>query len=116
MTKLLKAQMDFVRCTGELIAWAYANGWQLTYGEAERAPEQAKLMFTQGKGTLTSLHMQRLAVDFNLFKDGVYMPTSDAHKPLGTYWKSRHPLARWGGDFKPRPDGNHYSFEWDGHK
>ena len=60
-----------------------------------------------------SVHKQRLAIDLNLFKGGVYQTSTEAHKPLGEYWKSLHPLCRWGGDFST-PDGNHYSMAHEG--
>lgn len=60
-----------------------------------------------------SLHPHGLAVDMNLYKVGAdgrrtYLRSTSAHAPLGEFWKSLHPLNRWGGDF-PNPDGNHYS-------
>lgn len=108
-------QREFTRCTGLLIGWAYQNGYALTYGETWRDPRIAALNAKDGKGITNSLHCDRLAVDFNLFKDGKYLLDSKDHKPLGDYWKTLHPLARWGGDFT-KPDGNHYSFEWQGRR
>jgi hypothetical protein len=109
-------QRRFVRLTGKLIEYAYANGFELTFGDAYRSPEQAAANAKAGKGVAASLHTQRLAIDLNLFKDGEYLDKSDAHAPLGVYWKSLAPDCRWGGDFKPRPDGNHYSIEFGGRK
>ena len=60
-----------------------------------------------------SCHYIRLAADLNLFVGGVYQTSSEAHRPLGEKWKTMHPAARWGGDF-PKPDGNHYSFAFQG--
>ncbi len=81
-------------------------GYEVTYGEAYRPPEQAALMAAQGKGIANSLHTQRLAIDLNLFRDGVYLSSSEAHRPLGEWWEKQHDLCRWGGRFK---DGCHYS-------
>jgi hypothetical protein len=103
-------QHEFTRAIAKLIEWAYAQGYTLTFGEAWRTPEQAKLNAASGKGIASSLHIERLAVDFNLFKNGKWLNRTEDHAPLGAYWKSLHPAARWGGDFKARPDGNHYSF------
>lgn len=105
---LREQQSLFVRLVGVLIEWAYQQGYELTFGEAYRTPEQAARNALIGVGTRNSLHVERLAIDLNLFIDGVFQHDSAAHKPLGDYWKSLHPLCRWGGDFK-RPDGNHYS-------
>jgi hypothetical protein len=61
-----------------------------------------------------SNHYIRLAGDFNLFtKEGAYLDRTEDHKQFGEYWKSLHPLCRWGGDFS-KPDGNHYSVEHEG--
>jgi hypothetical protein len=57
----------------------------------------------------------RLAVDLNLFKNGQFLTDSEAHRPLGDYWKSLHPDCCWGGDFS-KPDGNHYSMQYGGIK
>jgi hypothetical protein len=109
-------QRLFTLLTSKLIQYAYEQGYELTYGDAYRDPALAKLNAAKGTGIANSLHTQRLAVDFNLFKDGVYLTRSEDHAPLGKYWKSLHPLCRWGGDFRPNPDGNHYSIEHNGVK
>lgn len=107
-------QRLFVKLVGQLIAWTYANGLELTFGEAYRTPEQAALNAKTGAGITNSLHTRRLAIDLQLFKAGTYINKSELYEPLGTYWKGLHSLARWGGDFKSRPDGNHFSLERDG--
>lgn len=106
-------QRRFTECIGRLITWAYENGYELTFGDAYRSPEQAATNATAGTGIANSVHTIRLAVDFNLFVNGQYMATSEAHRPLGEYWKMLDPEARWGGDFK-KQDGNHYSFSHEG--
>lgn len=97
-------QRLFVMLVGKLIDWAYKNGFELSFGDA-----YAKTGHMKG-----SLHYDRLAIDLNLFIGGKYQKTSEAHKPLGDYWKTLHPKCRWGGDFRPKKDGNHYSFEYRG--
>ena len=108
-------QRRFTELVGRLIQWAYANGFELTFGETYRTPEQAALNAKTGAGISNSLHTKRLAVDFNLFVDDVYKTDSEAHRPLGEKWESMHPLCRWGGRFS-KPDGNHYSMEHEGTK
>lgn len=110
---LREQQSDFVRLIGKLIEYAYAMGYELTFGEALRTPEQAAIHASSGRGISNSLHIDRLAIDFNLFKNGAYLDTSEAHRPLGIYWVSLDARCRWGGDFT-RPDGNHYSMTWGG--
>ena len=106
-------QRRFTECIGRLILWAYENGFELSFGDAYRSPEQAALNAASGKGIKDSLHTKRLAVDFNLFVDGVFQQTTEAHKPLGDYWESLDPLCRWGGNFTTRKDGNHYELRDD---
>lgn len=60
-----------------------------------------------------SLHYDGLAVDIDLFKDGVYLTTTEDHKIFGNLWESLNPLCCWGGRFK---DGNHYSVTHQGRK
>lgn len=97
--------------TGEFILWTYDHGYELTYGEAERTPQQAAWNAAHGKGIAISLHIYRLAVDFNLFINGVYQLDTEAYRPLGEKWESLG--GSWGGRFS-KPDGNHFSLEWKG--
>ena len=108
-------QRKFTRLIADLVIWAYANGYELTYGDAYRSLEQAKANAILGSGIANSLHTQRLAVDFNLFINGVYQTDSEAYRPLGEHWKSLHEDCCWGGDFTKK-DGNHFSFTHGGIK
>ncbi len=109
-------QQIFTRNQGLLIVWAIANGFALTGGQWLRSAAQAADYAAAGTGIITSLHIVGLAMDWNLFINGIYRKDAEAHEPLGAYWKSLHPLNRWGGDFLSRPDGNHYSMEHEGIK
>ena len=97
-------QWRFLRDVAMLIQYAERMGFALTLGRgyASEAANRAD------GGTENSNHRRRLAIDLNLFIDGEYMTNSDAHAPLGEYWKSLDPLNRWGGDFTRVKDGNHY--------
>lgn len=107
---LSEKQRLFAKNVGKLIGFAYANGMELTFGEAFRTPEQQKLYFKQGKSkTLNSKHLIKLAVDFNLFIGGKYMADSKDYKRLGTYWKSLDAKNVWGGDWGGF-DGNHFEY------
>lgn len=101
-------QRLFTRLTGALIRFAYANGYELTYGATYRDPA-----WGVGKMPARSLHGLRLAVDFNLFLGGKLLTGTEDHKLLGEWWEKQHPLCRWGGRFN---DGNHYSIEHEGVK
>lgn len=109
---LNQKQQRFTVMVGKLIAWAESRGYGLTFGEAYRSPEQAKANAQKGSGIANSLHCSRLAVDFNLFINGVYQERTEAYLPLGEYWESLG--GAWGGRFKTRPDGNHFSLEHNG--
>lgn len=107
-------QRRFLPLVAKLIDYAYTQGYELSAGELYRSPEQAALNAQHGTGIANSLHTLRLAVDLQLFKDGVYLTDSAAYKALGDFWKTLDPLASWGGDFTTRPDGNHFSLTWGG--
>ncbi|VVT52968.1 hypothetical protein UYSO10_4477 [Kosakonia radicincitans] len=109
---LSEKQQLFTVLIANLIHWADRKGYRLTFGEAFRTPEQAALNAKKGSGITNSLHTQRLAVDFNLFINGVYQTQTEAYRPLGEYWESLG--GSWGGRFTSRPDGNHFSLEHNG--
>lgn len=107
-------QRRFAAMVGQLIGWAYANGYELTFGDAYRDPRVHGQYGTRASGSYSaahSLHKQRLAVDLNLFRNGAYLTGSADHAPLGEYWESLG--GTWGGRFN---DGNHYSLEHEGRK
>ena len=104
-------QRKFSRMVAELIQKANALGYEVTLGEAYRPPETAKIYAADGRGISNSLHTMRLAIDLNLFQSGVYLQKSSSHLPLGEWWESQG--GSWGGRFS-KPDGNHYSLEYNG--
>ena len=104
-------QRRFVRMVADLILFAYRSGYELSFAEAYRPPDVAELYARQGRGIRNSLHCERLAVDFNLFRDGQYLDSTEAHRPLGEYWESIG--GTWGGRFN---DGGHYSLAHGGRK
>lgn len=99
---LREKRVSFTHALAKLIFWASEQGYEVAL-----APDGQEHM----KG---SLHYSGLAKDLNLYRGGQYLIHSDDYRPLGEYWKSLHPLARWGGDFPG--DGNHFSFEHEGRK
>lgn len=114
MTETLREkQSRFAREAALLILKAYELGYEVTFGEFWRTPQQAKWNAERGIGTATSLHIDRLAVDLNLFKDGRYITDGEGHTELGAWWKELKEDHRWGGDFQKK-DYNHYSITPDG--
>ncbi len=117
--KLSEKQGVFIATMSDLLHWFHLDmkpkGYWLTAGEAYRSPAEAKRLADLGVGIKSSAHCLRLAQDWNLFKDGEYLTSSDAHAPIGERWVGLHDWARWGGNFRARSggvgrDGNHYSF------
>ena len=101
--KLGRKQRKFTLRIGRLIRYAYAQGYELTFGDAYRS-KAVKY------GHKDSTHRVRLAVDFNLFIDGVYI--SDGEHPA---FADLH--DRWdelGGSERILKDMNHFSFEHNG--
>lgn len=114
--KLREKQSIFIRLVCDLIIYAYHNGYELTFGEAYRSPEEAERLYKLGLGKKESLHISRLAIDLNLFKDGIYLTGTEDHRFLGEYWESfsiEKYKCYWGGRFG---DGNHYSMGHAGKK
>lgn len=112
MTTAEKQQL-FPMLIADLIQHAHAQGYGLTFGEAWRSPEEAARDAATGAGIVHSLHTERLAVDFNLFKDGVYLTATADYAPLGMYWEAlscEDWRCCWGGRFS-KPDGDHFSIE-----
>jgi len=110
---LVEKQIEFLRCVARLILWGQKYGYDFTLGEGFRTAEQAEIYAARGVGIKNSNHRRRLAIDLNLFIQGEYIRDAGPYEPAGRYWKTLHPLARWGGDFKSR-DAVHFSFEHNG--
>jgi hypothetical protein len=115
--KLSEAQAKFALAVAHLIIKINEMGCSVTLGEAYRPPQTAEFYAKQGKGIIKSLHIQKLAIDLNLFKGDEYLAKTEDHKQVGLWWEeygilNNMPL-RWGGRFG---DGNHYSYEWEGVK
>lgn len=102
---LSQLQQTFVLNVAELIRYIDGCGFACTFGEAWRPEWVAKKYAEERKGIEKSLHIIRLAIDLNLFKEGKYLSNSGAHKPFGDYWEGLHPNNNWGGRYG---DGNHY--------
>lgn len=108
---LVAKQAKFALMVADLIQYANAQGYQVTFGEAYRPPETARIYAEDGRGIPNSLHTRRLAIDLNLFLGGRYLTQTEDYRPLGEYWESLG--GSWGGRFS-RPDGNHFSLEHQG--
>lgn len=110
---LHQRQVLHVRLTAKLIEWCAAQGIELTWGETYRLPAQAAANAASGAGIRNSLHIQRLAVDFQLFIGGKYVTDAAAYKPLADYWLTLDPLCKAGYYFAS-VDADHFSITFQG--
>lgn len=92
---LRQKQSEFAKRIPLLVLYAYALGYEVTYGDFE-----AKTGHRKG-----SFHYKKLAADINLFKDRKYLKDTKSHEPLGLFWELLG--GSWGGRWN---DGNHYSW------
>ena len=140
MSELSDKQKRFTRDIAKLLAYMWEMGYECAFGEALRSNEQAEInsLGPEGRETVAalvqpvyadlaakirdngknngirlSIHQDKLAIDLNLFKDGVFMDKTEDHLVFGEYWEAMTPENRWGGRFR---DGNHYSKEYQGRK
>ncbi len=105
---LSQLQRLFARDTVLLFQYIDEEGYSFTYGEAMRSPEQAEIYAKSGKGIKDSLHCKRLAIDINLFKDGIYLDDPKEYERFACFWEHLSPANRAGYNFKSRPDANHF--------
>lgn len=106
-------QVEFTRTMAEFQLWCFANGFEIIEAEAFRPPWVAEEYARRGKGIKNSVHTKKLARDLFRVVDGRVSWDPADYAALGEEWKCRHPLARWGGDFRNR-DAVHFSFEHNG--
>jgi hypothetical protein len=111
---LREKQTRFAQWVPRLIDKAFALGYLVTGGEWERDPRVAQLNCDSGAGIANSLHIEKLAIDLNLFRpDGSIITDNTGHKELGAWWIQQQPDFCWGGLFQRR-DFDHYSLTPDG--
>jgi hypothetical protein len=115
METLRQKQSRFVRYVAILIDESKEMGFELTFGECWRSPQQAQWNADHGLGIKNSLHTDRLAIDLNLFKDGIMLTSVGAFEPLGVFWESLSTDAAWGGRFST-PDPYHFSLAHEGRR
>ena len=109
---LSQRQSIFTFNVHKLIEFAYKIGFTLTFGEVFRTAEQQTIYVNTGRSkTMNSMHLQRLAVDFNLFINGELTNDPAKFKELGDYWKLLNTANRWGGDFKTLSDPYHFEMQ-----
>lgn len=105
----VKKQWQFLIDFATLVLWVRDNlpTYMLTGGELWRHEIMQDYYRKMGLSQATrSKHQDRLAVDINVFIDGVYRTDGGAHKEIAEKWKSLSPSnvsgTEWGWDY------NHY--------
>lgn len=107
---IVQEQAQFLLDASKLIQYATSQGWTITAGELYRTPEQQEIYLKTGRSkTMNSLHLMRLAIDLNFFRDGKLVWDKASIAPLGAYWESLHPLNSWGGNGRSLVDTPHFS-------
>jgi hypothetical protein len=103
---LRKQQSKFMEALGLLLMFIYANGYEVTTGDTYPG---------KFKHNPNGQHPDGLAIDLNLFKDGIPLTATEDHALFGAYWKELGGI--WGGDWDgdnikdPNDwDGNHYGW------
>lgn len=115
---LREARVAFTHfiCQLCLEAGAYAPGYEIALGEGM---DRRTVNDPTSDHMAGSLHDVGLAQDIVLYKHGTYLTKTEDYEFLGVLWESwgrafELPLY-WGGRFTT-PDGNHFSFGWNGKK
>lgn len=102
-------QFEFAKDVTKLLIYLINNGYKFTLGEALRTKEQQRIYFDSGASlTMNSQHLDKMAIDLNIWVDGDLTYNKDKLFRVGRYWKSLSPENRWGGDFKDISDANHF--------
>lgn len=97
-----ETQRKYTKMVAELILFAYSLGYEMTFGAAYELTGHHP----------NSNHKRRLAIDLNLFKNGVWLEKGHdmevGHGLLHDKWDVM------GGAKRIWNDLNHYSMEWQG--
>jgi len=108
---LSETQGEFTHKIAMLIIFAYEHGYTLTFGDAYRDPRvHGSWGEKKSYSAANSVHKKRLAVDFNIFRNGEYLQGDEANKAHGKlhdFWDSL------GGAPGIDNDMNHYSVRYE---
>jgi peptidoglycan L-alanyl-D-glutamate endopeptidase CwlK len=82
-------QWAFLKDVAKLIDHADSIGYKLTGGELWRTKEQQAIYVETGLSkTENSKHLDRLAIDLNLFINNMCRTDKEAFRPLASYWRA----------------------------
>lgn len=107
---LLSEQWKFLQDVCKLINFIAIKGYIASGGELWRSPETQKIYLETGRSkTSTSYHLDRLAIDLNIFnKEGKLIIRKEDLQEIGDYWESLDSKNKWGGNFKTFLDIPHF--------
>jgi len=109
--KLSLAQQIFSVNIAKLIMYANEMGYGITFGEAFRTQYQQDYYVQKGLSkTKNSLHLNRLAIDLNIFINGKYTEDNFYYKALGNFWESINKLNQAGSLWNW--DNNHFEMHF----
>ena len=92
----------------QLILWCVEQGYEVQIEQVKRTQAEADANAVTGAGISHSLHLDGLAGDLSIFKDGALLQTVEDYQPIGEHWESMHLENAWGGRFH-KPDADHFS-------
>lgn len=92
----VERQQTFTLNVARLIIYINQQGYACTFGETYRPKEMAQIYARTGRGVLDSNHLYKLAVDLNLFKNGVYLSDAKEYRQFAEYWLTLNPFNESG--------------------
>jgi peptidoglycan L-alanyl-D-glutamate endopeptidase CwlK len=106
---LVNEQWEFLQDVAALITFIAKKELTASGGELYRTEyQQAEYLRTGKSKTSNSMHLKRLAIDLNFFKDGVLLMDKKSLQPLGDWWEGLSEQNKWGGNFESFYDGGHF--------
>lgn len=106
----VERQQTFTLNVAKLILYINVKGYKCTFGETYRTTEMAQIYAKTSKGIQDSNHCYKLAVDLNLFKNGVYLSDAKEYKQFADYWLTLNPFNESGYYWKS-VDANHFEMD-----
>jgi len=108
--KLSDHQFEFIKDLFLLLEFIiHVKKYKVTGGWLERNIDIQKILFENDKSkTLKSNHLNKTAIDLNIFIDGKLTYKKEDLQEIGQFWENLNPLNRWGGNFKNFVDTPHF--------
>jgi len=105
---LSDGQWEFAKDVGRLFAYLTFNDYKFTIGEVLRTPEQQQIYLKTGKSkTANSKHLEKKAIDLNIWVRNELTYDVEKLKPIGEFWESLNPKNK-AGMFWKWVDAPHY--------